>query len=253
MLEYLQKHKVLVVLMLFAVAGVLYGVFVKTDTDGNARKPLYWVAPMDPNYRRDQPGQSPMGMDLVPVYEESDAAAPGVVTISPELQQQMGVRKVEVQRGVLAQRLRSFGKVTFDQTRVSKLSPRVTGWVDALFVSTEGEEVKRGQPLYSLYSKELIEAQERFLNVYSAGNRQSILRAESELKALNMDDKAIDQLKEQGVAQQSVVFRAPNDGVVGLLKIGEDYFVEPGDLLMAIGTLDRLGRAECFRKSGRAY
>ncbi|MEL7399580.1 MAG: heavy metal-binding domain-containing protein, partial [Pseudomonadota bacterium] len=61
-----------------------------TETSAE-KKPLYWVAPMDPNFRRDEPGLSPMGMELVPVYEEADNSSPGTVTISPAVEAQMGV------------------------------------------------------------------------------------------------------------------------------------------------------------------
>ena len=57
------------------------------------KQPLYWVAPMDPNYRRDEPGKSPMGMDLIPVYEESSSgdAGPGTITIAPNVENNLGV------------------------------------------------------------------------------------------------------------------------------------------------------------------
>ena len=68
------------------------------------KKPLYWVAPMDPNYRRDKPGQSPMGMDLVPFYEEDGGGSdvgPGAVKISPDVINNLGVRIAPAERGTL--------------------------------------------------------------------------------------------------------------------------------------------------------
>lgn len=210
---------------------------------GTEKKPLYWVAPMDPDYRRDGPGKSPMGMDLVPVYEPSASAtsdAQGLVTISPEVQNQLGVRTAKVERDRLPQRLRSFGRVAFDQTLVLKLSPRVSGWVDMLFVATEGERVARGQPLYALYSPQLIAAQEHFLAVWRSRNAPKIREAEADLRALKFDEIALKKLKAEGVAQQSVVFHAAKDGVIGMLKIGEDFYVEPGYLMMSLGSLENV-------------
>jgi len=70
--------------------------------EDTAAEPLYWVAPMDPNYRRDAPGKSPMGMDLIPVYADSaDAAATGTVRITPAVTNNLGVRTAEVVMGRL--------------------------------------------------------------------------------------------------------------------------------------------------------
>ncbi len=215
---------------------------VGCSRDSTSEKdPIYWVAPMDANYRRDGPGQSPMGMDLVPVYEESNQSSGlGVVDISPEVQNQLGVRTTVAELGRLQRAIRSQGRVRFNQTLISKLSPRVTAWVDMLFVATEGESVKRGQPLYSLYSPELITAQEVFLKAVKLGDPAQILNAESDLRLLKVDPIAISRLKNEGVAQQSMIFRAPKDGVLGLLKVGEGDYVEPGDVLMIVGSLENV-------------
>lgn len=231
--------KILIGLVTLSLAFIftIFIFFLNKGSEQN--KPLYWVAPMDPNFRRDGPGKSPMGMDLVPVYEESsEASEPGVVKLSSQLQNQLGVRTETVEEGRLNQTLRTYGRVAFDQTLVSKLSPRVEGWVDMLFVSVEGESVKRGQPVYALYSKELVDAQQQYLNALSSATSSTIRKVEDELRALNVDDQVIEQIKRERVVQRSVVFYAPKDGVVGMLKVSEDDFVEPGDLVMSIGSLE---------------
>lgn len=226
------------VFLLVVVLVLISFFWLKGSGGGTGKQPLYWVAPMDSNYRRDGPGQSPMGMDLVPVYEEVSGGGPGIVNISPEIQNQLGVRTVKVGFGSLKQSLRSYGRIIFDRTLVSKLSPRVSGWVDMLFVETEGEAVRQGQPLYSLYSPELIKAQEKYLEVLGKGSDLQILEAEDDLRVLKVDDLIIARLKDEGVVQQSVIFHAPKDGVLGLLEIGEDYYVEPGKPMLAIGSLE---------------
>ena len=70
------------------------------ETTSAEKKPLYWVAPMDSNYRRDKPGKSPMGMDLIPVYEEEssgDDFGPGAVKIAPHVVNNLGVRTAPVE------------------------------------------------------------------------------------------------------------------------------------------------------------
>ena len=76
---------------------------------------LYWVAPMDPAFRRDAPGKSPMGMDLVPVYADEVDAQPGVVKIDPTTVNNMGVRTAHVERGNLSRRIDTVGYVGFDE------------------------------------------------------------------------------------------------------------------------------------------
>ena len=115
------------------------------------REPLYWVAPMDPDYRRDQPGKSPMGMDLVPVYADAAAADdPGVVRISPDVENNLGVRTVVVARELWETDIRTVGYVTFDQDRLLHIHPRVAGWVETLHVKASGDPVSPGQALYEL-------------------------------------------------------------------------------------------------------
>ena len=91
------------ILAILAIAIALaVGVFVgrislppagEHDQAGQAqREILYWVAPMDPSYRRDAPGKSPMGMDLVPVYADQVDAQPGMVRIDPTVVNNLGVR-----------------------------------------------------------------------------------------------------------------------------------------------------------------
>ena len=94
--------------------------------------PLYWVAPMDPNYRRDQPGRSPMGMALVPVYEDAVKTSSGLalVRISPEVINQLGVRTAPVSRRQLQTDLVTTGFVQYDETKLAHIHPRVSGWVE---------------------------------------------------------------------------------------------------------------------------
>ena len=86
----------------------------KGKAKNKQQKILYWVAPMDPNYRRDRPGQSPMGMDLVAVYAQEDQIA-GVVTINPAVQQNIGVKTARVQRGDLWRKVSTVGYVEYDE------------------------------------------------------------------------------------------------------------------------------------------
>jgi len=82
------------------------------------REVLYWVAPMDPNYRRDEAGKSPMGMDLVPVYAGEVDSRSGVVKIDPTVVNNLGVRTDLAQRGSLPRLIDTVGYVSYDENTV---------------------------------------------------------------------------------------------------------------------------------------
>ena len=78
---------------------------------------LYWVAPMDPNFRKDGPGKSPMGMDLVPVYANQGNSNPAEVLIAPEVIQNLGVRTTIAERSRLARKISTVGSVQYDESK----------------------------------------------------------------------------------------------------------------------------------------
>lgn len=179
-----------------AVEGVVAG----GDENSNNKKPLYWVAPMDDAYRRDKPGKSPMGMDLVPVYPASDSSenrGEGEVTISPQVQQNMGVKFTTVKRGQLDLTFSAVGNVTYNEDYLVHIHPRVEGWIDKLFIKTEGEAVSQGQKLYTLYSPALVTAQEEFVIALKRGDTRLAAGAKQRLKALHLSDGFIAQLEKK--------------------------------------------------------
>ena len=129
------------------------------------KKIKYWVAPMDPTYLRDEPGKSPMGMDLVPVYEEEgEENEPfSTIRIDPVTMQNMGVRLGRVQQKPLVKYIRTVGNVTYDETKIYSVNTKFSGWIEKLYVNFVGEDVKKGQLLFDIYSPELVTAQEEYL------------------------------------------------------------------------------------------
>ncbi|TDG11880.1 efflux RND transporter periplasmic adaptor subunit [Seongchinamella unica] len=232
----------LVMGVLIGAAGILGGLFLAgqsgtgTPTAQQEEKPLYWVAPMDSNYRRDGPGKSPMGMDLVPVYATQQQA--GVVEIAPEVVNNLGVRTTLARRDSLKQVIRTVGYVKYNEDRLIHIHPRVEGWVEKLHVKASGDPVARGQAIYELYSPELVNAQEEFVLALRRNNERLLQAAEDRLRALQLDDEFISALKRDGNIQQTVTFRSPQQGVVDNLNIREGFFVGPNTTLMSIGALD---------------
>ncbi len=137
-----------------------------SDSKGTAdRKIIYWKAPMEPTEIYDAPGKSKMGMDLVPVYE--DEVQGGVdIKINPVVQQNMGLKIRPVEQGRLNHTIRTYGHVTFDETRTGIVSPKAAGWIETLYANYIGFVVEKGDPLYTIYSPALVATQEEYLSAF---------------------------------------------------------------------------------------
>jgi Cu(I)/Ag(I) efflux system membrane fusion protein len=234
-----------------AVVGALVSILIIGDSKEQAAmtvKPSYWVAPMDANYRRDKPGKSPMGMDLIPVFKATDDDL-GVVRISPDVINNLGVRTALVTRDVLRAEIRTVGYVKYDEDQLKHIHPRVEGWIENLYVKAAGDPVTKNQPLYDLYSPQLVNAQEEYLLALSRNNNSLISASENRLKALQLSPSFINQLGKNKKVQQTITFNAPQDGVIDNLNIREGFFVKPGTTLMSIAVLDQVWvEAEIFER-----
>jgi len=255
----------------------------KTDKamgSDDGKKINYWVAPMDASYRRDKPGKSPMGMDLVPVYKETPAAqkekkiaywvAPmdanyrrdkpgkspmgmdlvpvyeetgddaGAVTISPAMVQNLGVRTAMTERGRLGRMIDTVGFVSFDESLIGHIHLRIEGWIEKLYVSNEGERVKMGDPLFELYSPTLVNAQEEYLEALKSKNQRLIRSSRDRLLSLDISVDQIDKLRKTRKVKQNVTFRAPQDGIVTSLNTPQGMFVKPATRIMSLVDLSKV-------------
>jgi Cu(I)/Ag(I) efflux system membrane fusion protein len=215
------------------------------ETLTKERKPDYWVAPMDANYRRDKPGKSPMGMDLIPVYSDENAATggpsrsdKGQISIAPEMINNLSVRTATAEWGALQSSINSVGYVKYDEDRMVHIHPRVEGWVDKLYTKAAGDPVKKGDPLYALYSPQLVNAQEEFLLAVRSDNKRLIQASANRLKVFHIDDAFITALRKTQQVQQTVKFYAPQSGVIDNLPIREGFYVKPDTTMMSIATLE---------------
>lgn len=216
------------------------------------KKPLYWVAPMDPNYRRDKPGQSPMGMDLIPFYADDDTGSdvgPGAVRISPDVVNNIGVRIAPAQLGTLHSKIQTVGYVKYDEDQLVHIHPRVSGWIEELYIKASGDPVKKGEPLYNIYSPELVNAQEELVMALERKKPRLIRAAENRLASLRVPTSLIKQLKKTREVKQDITFYAPQNGVVDNLNIRQGFFVKPGSTIMSIGTIEQVWvEAEVFER-----
>ncbi|RMF12179.1 MAG: efflux RND transporter periplasmic adaptor subunit [Alphaproteobacteria bacterium] len=217
-----------------------------TNADGNdraatkERRILYWVAPMDPSYRSDKPGKSPMGMDLIPVYEGEEPPDKTTVNINPAVVQNLGVRTAVAERVTLHRRIESVGMVTPDENLLSHLHVRAAGWIERLHVKASGERVAKGQLLLELYSPDLVDAQVQYLQALSIGQQTLVTAAEERLRALGMVSPQIRRLAKRRKPDEWVQIYAPQDGYLTMLNVAEGMYVTPQTTIMSIADLKRI-------------
>ncbi|EGR0088485.1 efflux RND transporter periplasmic adaptor subunit [Vibrio vulnificus] len=222
-------------------------------TDNKAsNEPLYWVAPMDPNYKRDKPGKSPMGMDLIPVYADDLAGAndkPGTVKIDPSVENNLGVKTAAVELAKLSPRIETVGYIAFDESQLWQTNVRVSGWVEKLYINAVGEQVKKGEVLFTLYSPELVKAQEELLNAKRTGRDGLVKGATERLLSLGVDREQLNQVIRRGKASQTIEIKALANGVIASLNIREGGYLSPAQAVISAGPLNEVWvDAEVFER-----
>lgn len=222
-------------------------------TPSGERKIKYWQAPMDPTYIRDEPGKSPMGMDLIPVYED-EATGGAMITIDPTTIQNMGVRTAAVTRGDLSRTIRTVGLVSYEEPRQYVVNAKIAGWVEKLYVAETGQQVKKGQKLLEIYSPELVTAQEELLlarNNYNSLKDSSVAQIADSAKRLldasrkrlqlwDVSKKQIERLEKSGEVRKTITLYAPYNGIVTMKMVNEGMYVKPGMTLLNLADLSKV-------------
>lgn len=218
------------------------------STSGS-RQVLYWYAPMDPNFRSDNPGKSPMGMDLVPKYAGEVEGQLGVVAIDPTMVNNLGVRTALAERSSLSRLIDTVGYVSYDEDTMHHIHTRVDGWIEKLVTNASGDPVAKGQLLFELYSPTLVSAQEEYLAALRSSN--SVLRnaSRNRLVALGVTSTEIRRLDKERSVRQRIPVYAMADGVVASLGVRHGMFVTPSIEVMSIASLDSIWvLAEVFER-----
>ena len=203
---------------------------------------LYWYDPMSPDKHFDKPGKSPfMDMQLVPRYANAGGASPGTINVDARAVQNLGVRIVSAERGVLNSSVVATGSVAFDERAVTILQARVAGIVERLDVRAPLTAVKQGQALLTLLAPDWTAAQEEYLSLRrsAAPGLDDLLAASRQrLLLLGMNEAQIRAIEHGGKAQSRFTVTAPRAGVIGELSAREGASVVAGSPLMRINGLD---------------
>lgn len=251
--------KRLVVIMVSLAIGVaiggaivfFYGASAPPQTAvKKERKILYYRSPMDPSATSPSPMKDNMGMDYAPVYADEAAAektAPGMVRISPEKIQKIGVKSEEVTRRDLRRVIRTVGRVEPVENNVFIINAKVSGWVEKLYVNRTDQMVSPGEKLLELYSPDLVSAQEEYLLAWNAlggvkdspypevrkGAASLVEAARLRLKFWDISDDQIERLKETSPTR-TMTIRAPAMGSVTDKMVALGQKIEAGETLFKI-------------------
>jgi RND family efflux transporter MFP subunit len=242
-----------------------------------SRKVLYWVDPMHPAYKSDKPGIAPdCGMKLEPVYADSGmggsalvapavsaagvprpigAALPsGTIRITPEKQQLIGVKYGRVDRTGATRTIHGAGKVAIDETRIQHVHTKVEGWIDTVFADFTGKLVRKGEPLLTIYSPEMLATQRELLlaakaqdlmrnNPMPAAYDQSDALVEAARRRLELWDLSpaqIDQVLAMREPIKNITLYAPATGYITDRKAFPQLKVMPETDLYTIVDLSRV-------------
>lgn len=217
------------------------------------RKLLYYRNPMGLPDTSPTPKKDPMGMDYIPVYEgeaDDEPATANSIKISTEKVQKLGVRTEAAELRTLDKQVRAAGRIEIDERRSFAISPKFEGYVERLHVNVTGQPVAKGQPLFEVYSPELVSAQREYTiaaqGVEALKDAGSEARsgmqqlAESSLLRLrnwDISDEQIRALARSGSTKRTLTFRSPVAGVVTEKKALQGMRFMPGDALYQVADL----------------
>ena len=226
---------------------------VTADAAKNERKILYYRNPMGLPDTSPTPKKDPMGMDYIAVYEgepDDESASAGQIRISTEKIQKLGVRTEAATRRNLDKVIRAAGRIEPDERRTYAISPKFEGYVERLHVNVTGQPVGKGQPLFEVYSPELVSAQREYTIAAQGvdslkgaeestqdGMRQLADSSLARLRNWDISDEQVKSLARSGEARRTLTFRSPVNGIVTEKKAVQGMRFQAGDALYQVTDL----------------
>src|SRR3990170_5106009 len=221
---------------------------------GKERKILYWTDPMMPGFKSDKPGRAPMGMDMVPVYEDEDGVIPGTVKIDPTTVQSIGVRTGKGIMKPLRRTIRTVGRIDYDERKVTHIHTKIQGWVEKLYIDFTGKEVNKGDMLLEVYAPELVTAQEEYLlaleyekslrdsktEEVSSGAKFLLESARKRLQLFDVAEHQIKELEETRKPKKTLHIHSPTHGIVVQKNLLEGMFITPETHLYVIADISKI-------------
>jgi len=236
----------ILILPLALGAGPAHHAWFTFGSQALAAKPIdttktKWTCPMHPHYIADEAGVCPVcGMDLVKLTKPGEAQGEttpesrSLITISPETMQNMGVRISKAEITNFGRIIRSYGRVAENERLESELTARLEGWIEGLRIRAVGDEVKKGDLLFTIYAPEYIVSQRDYITALKGRNRATINSIETRLRAFGMQDRAIKEVADKRAVLEFVPFYAELNGTVAMINLRPGSYVKRGTMLTRI-------------------
>jgi len=218
---------------------------------------IMYRSTMNPKEVSDKPGKDSMGMEMVPfnAAAEDEIKTPSglaPVTVSKEKRDMIGLSLEKVKIKNIQKELRTSTRIVPDETRLFKVTTKISGWVETLYVNQTGQYVKKGAPLLSIYSPDLFNAQQEYLSAIKArekfsqdsdmaGSMDEIVRAARErLRLLDVSEEQVERIRSSGKYERAVTLHSPASGYVTEKMILQGQKIMMNDALMVIVDLSRV-------------
>ena len=205
------------------------------------RKTKYYKSTMLLGETSPTPRKDSMGMDMVPVFQD-DAQDASIISIDPVTVQNMGIRVGMVTKGPLRRTIRTVGVIDFDETALADVTTKFKGWIEKLYVDATGRQVHSNEPLFEIYSPELVSAQSEYLLALNQaagtpGAESLKITAQTKLKFYDISDEQIAELEKTRQAKKTLRVTAPRDGIVVEKMVVEGQMVDAGMKLYRLADL----------------
>ena len=214
------------------------------------KKKVMYRSTMNPGEVSDKPGKDSMGMDMVPFEVEESGAVTEVggriqVKISAERQQLIGIKTAVVKSQPIQRLIKAVGRVDYAEPNISIVNLKFDGWVEKLFADSTGRAVRKGEPLFDIYSPDLVAAQQEYLIALKAGatlgNASTLLKsAREKLRFWGVTDSQVEELGQTGQFKKTVTVYAPGSGIVIEKNVIQGQKIMAGENLFKIADLSRV-------------
>ena len=231
----------------------IYSSCKNRNNDHQASSESYYTCPMHPSVKSDQPGSCPVcNMSLIQVVKEEskkEEQSGNFVTLDMYKQTLAGIKTDTVKYGDLLSTFSLVGTVVVDEEQVKTISSRAPGRIDKLFVKTTGIFLKKGSPLYSIYSEQLQSDEKEYLTLFEKSMSMSsssqhigdlLSAAKNKLLLWGLTEKQIKEIETSRRIDALVTFYSPVTGYVSELDISEGMYVGEGSTLIKIASLDQV-------------
>lgn len=217
-------------------------------------KKTMYRSTMNPKEISAKPGKDSMGMDMEAFEIEGNDSSPvpGLATVSlmPDARKRMGLTIGTVEKHPMARTIRTSARIAVDETRLYRVTTKVEGWVDKLFVSISGQAVRQGDPLLAIYSPQLVSAQQEYLSALQAegtlsagtgdaaqGAKSLMESARQRLQLWDVSDEQIARLEKTHQVEKTLTLYSPANGYVTEKNVLAGQKIMTGESLMVVADL----------------